>query len=94
MTTFNISLGIDNNRTQMNLTNEGFKDLRHDALTFTDADAAQEAFDSLDAAALISDGFKGYHVAEIWLTAHTVDAADEVCSKVVAEKKITVDTGA
>lgn len=89
--TFNISLGLKNG-TQMNLTAEGFQDLRHDALTFTDAEAAQAAFDNIDASSLVQDGFKGYHVAEIWLTANTVDAADEVQSKIIAEKTVTVDT--
>ena len=91
ITTFNISLGLKNG-THMHLTAEGFQDLRHDALTFTDVKAAQATFDNIDASSLVQDKFKNYHVAKIWHTAHTIDAADEVQSKIVAEKTVTVDT--
>jgi len=87
---FNISLGLTDG-TQMNLTSEGFKGLSYYALTFDNADAAQAAFDAIDASSLIADGFKGYHVAEIWLIAHVL-VGDEIESKIVAEKSVTVDT--
>lgn len=90
-TTFQIILGLDNGN-QMNLTDDGFKDLRYDALTFDTEEEAQKAFDGVDSQSLIQDGFKGYHNITVWLGSYTLEADDDITYQVVAEKKITVDT--
>lgn len=92
--TYNILADFD--RSQYVLTGTfplSFQDAsRNDPLDLGTEEAATRLFNSLDAGDLAAAGWKGYHNVTLTLVEYGVDAEDEVVTRYLAEKKITVDT--
>lgn len=74
-------------------TAEGYQNAaNHDALAFQSESDALSEFHNTEAADLVRFGWEGYHTITLTVVEYTVDADDEVHTREVAEKTITVDT--